>query len=954
MTVNMKVKQQRTTAPGAEPFATKNLQSTVTAGPTTQTNGPAERAADAQSGVGTPDSHAAPLRASQRRRGVRAVGALLGVSLLSGGIGWIVASRLSSPADVAARTAAPAASRIVAPVEFRVLRSTLFTRGTVRFGSPKPITLPGSAVKTGSQIVTAPPVKGAVITEGGKIADVSGRPVLALVGAVPMYRDIHPNDSGSDVAALKTSLRRLGFDAGSGSVFDEQTERAVATWFKSIGCDPFGATAEQLDRLKLATDIVRKSTDQVRSAREALLAGTASPTPDKILAANETVVAARDRVAVAQADAGKANDQAALSIAQRELSLASAETAAVAADLAVARIGDDVSAQLSLAESAQNVAAAKQRVTDAEQSVTKAERAIETATADADDARAAVLDAQTNLDEANAGLTRAQADLVTAKAKTIPTIVIGEGASRADNESYGAAIRQAELGVTGATTSVRSATTQLRTAQRGVVRAETAITDAQAGLSAAKLQVIAAKESVTIAELRAKQAAANTAAGNGASNPAANGVLPGSATASNATPPSSATDESATGVSVSPPASSASPTSSGSSAAAASGSANSPGNSVMPSASSGAAGGSPAVNINGGSDPVARQAQTKKLRDIAATELDQAKRAIAPAQRAQAAAIRSAEAQLNIAIASREQLGKPTNATGLRSAVTTAEASAIDAKADLARLESATGTVVPANEILFFGALPLRIDDSKLAAGDALTGVFMTVSTQRVAVDSSVDPADASGLRVGQDAEIEASDLQITLKAKITEIASSTGTKGAAAGRIYVELTPAEDEATQPASPSASDPAAANGQPRLENRKPRLTDLNGLPVKVTIPVSSTGGKVLAVPTAAVSAAIDGTTRVEVEDAPGAPTRLVQVTAGLRAEGYVQITPTRPSEIKEGDTVVTGTSNGKLLEGTPGVNDKASVNDKAGVIDQPGAPSTDASAGGSNDQSTPTP
>jgi hypothetical protein len=120
-----------------------------------------------------------PSRASKRRRGVRAVGVLLGVSVLSGGGGWLVAKRLSSPADVAARTAAPVASRIVAPVEFRVLRSTLFTRGTVRFGSPKPITLPGSASKTGSQIVTAPPVRGAVVKEGGKVAGVSGRPVVA-------------------------------------------------------------------------------------------------------------------------------------------------------------------------------------------------------------------------------------------------------------------------------------------------------------------------------------------------------------------------------------------------------------------------------------------------------------------------------------------------------------------------------------------------------------------------------------------------------------------------------------------------------------------------------------------------------------------------------------------------------------------------------------------------------
>jgi hypothetical protein len=849
-------------------------------------------------------------RVSKRRRGVRAVGVLLGVSVLSGGGGWLVAKRLSSPADVAARTAAPVASRIVAPVEFRVLRSTLFTRGTVRFGSPKPITLPGSASKTGSQIVTAPPVKGAVVAEGGKIADVSGRPVVGLVGAVPMYRDIRPNDSGDDVLALKASLNRLGFAAGSGPVFDEVAERAVSVWMRSIGYEPFGATPAQLDRLKLATDAVRKSADQVRSAREALVLGTALPTADKTLAANEAVSAARDRVAAAVSDASKAGDQALLAIAQREIALATAEAAVVAADTAVARMGDDVSALLTAAESAQSLAAAKQRVTDAEQGVVKAERAIETANADADDARAAAVEAQTNVDEANAGLVRAQTDLVSAKAKTVPTIVIGEGASRADTEGYGASIRAAEQAVTGATTSVRSATSGLRTAQRGVARAETAITDAQTALAAARLQVVTAKEAVTITELRAKQAAANSA-----SNGSGSAGTPGSAVSS------------AGAASTGSGSSGASPAAGSSTGSSATGAASSAASGLVSTAGSGT-----------GSDPIARQAQAKKSRDIAVIELDQAKRAVAPAERAQAAALRSAEAQLKIAIATREQLGKPANATSLQSAVTNAVAAEVDAKTELARLEAETGIVVPANEVVFFNALPLRIDESKLAAGDALSGVFMTVSTQRVAVDSSVDPADASGLRVGQDAEIEASDLQITLKAKITEIASSTGTKGAAAGRIYVELTPAEEEPTQP---EPSDPAVANGQPQFENRKPRLTDLNGLPVKVTVPISSTGGKVLAVPTAAVSAAIDGTTRVEVEDTPGAPTRLVEVTAGLRAEGFVQITPTKPSDIKEGDTVVTGTSNGKLLEGIPGANDK------------PGATPADVATGDSVPAATPT-
>ncbi len=751
--------------------------------------------------------------------------------------------------------------------------------------------MPGSAVKTGSQIVTAPPVKGSVVKEGGKLADVSGRPVVGLVGAVPMYRDIRPNDSGADVLALKASLDRLGFAAGSGPVFDEVAERAVSVWMRAIGYEPFGATPVQLDRLKSASDAVRKSTDQVRAAREALSLGTALPSADKMLAANEAVAAARDRVAAALADASKAGDQALLAIAQREIALASAEAVLVAADAAVARMGDDVSAQLTAAESAQNLAAARQRVTDAELGVVKAERAIETANADADDARAGVVEAQSNVDEANAGLSRAQTDLVSAKTKTVPTIVIGDGASRADTEGYGASIRAAEQAVTGATTSVRLAAAGLRTAQRGVTRAETVIGDAQTALTAAKLQVLTAKEAVTITELRAKQAAAN-----GGSNGSGSASSTGGATASSAT--------GAGGL------------------------------------LGGVLSGESTASNGSGSDPIARQAQARKSRDIAVIELDQTKRAVAPAERAQGAALRSAEAQLKIAVAAREQIGKPANVTGLESAVTNAVAAEVDAKAELVRLEAETGIVVPANEVVFFNALPLRIDESKLSAGDALSGVFMTVSTQRVAVDSSVDPADASGLRVGQDAEIEASDLQITLKAKITEIASSTGTKGAAAGRIYVELTPAEDEPAQP-EPAAPDPAVVNGQPQFENRKPRLTDLNGLPVKVTVPISSTGGKVLAVPTAAVSATIDGTTRVEVQDAPGAPTRLVQVTAGLRAEGFVQITPTRPSGIKEGDTVVTGTSNGKLLEGIPDTNDK------------PGATPADAATGDSVPAATPT-
>ena len=55
--------------------------------------------------------------------------------------GWVASSRIESPADVAARTAPPAPSPILVPVEQRVLSSNIVTRGTARFGLPQPISI---------------------------------------------------------------------------------------------------------------------------------------------------------------------------------------------------------------------------------------------------------------------------------------------------------------------------------------------------------------------------------------------------------------------------------------------------------------------------------------------------------------------------------------------------------------------------------------------------------------------------------------------------------------------------------------------------------------------------------------------------------------------------------------------------------------------------------------------
>jgi hypothetical protein len=83
----------------------------------------------------------------------------------------------------------------------------------------------------------------------------------------------------------------------------------------------------------------------------------------------------------------------------------------------------------------------------------------------------------------------------------------------------------------------------------------------------------------------------------------------------------------------------------------------------------------------------------------------------------------------------------------------------------------------------------------------------------------------------------------------------------------------------------------------------QLEQLRSANVRVTIPVKSTNGKVLAVPVAALSAGPDGESRVEV--LRDGKTNLVKVTVGLSADGYAQVTPVGGARLAAGDQVVVG-------------------------------------------------
>lgn len=176
---------------------------------------------------------------------------VLAVVAVAAIIGWIAGSRIESPADAAARAAAPTPSPILVPVEERVLNSNIVTRGTARFGLPQLVSIAPSDLKANPGLITTLPLRNTQFEEGDVMLTASGRPVFVLQGQTPAYRDLVPGISGDDVRQLEQALERLGFDPGPiDGTFDQQTSTAVAEWYQSAGREPFGPTPAQLARIR--------------------------------------------------------------------------------------------------------------------------------------------------------------------------------------------------------------------------------------------------------------------------------------------------------------------------------------------------------------------------------------------------------------------------------------------------------------------------------------------------------------------------------------------------------------------------------------------------------------------------------------------------------------------------------------------------------------------------------
>ncbi|KAB2350758.1 peptidoglycan-binding protein [Actinomadura rudentiformis] len=174
-----------------------------------------------------------PLR-SRRRFLLSIVAASVVASVASLGASTLI----KSPQQVAADAGPPRASVISAPVERRVLKESVILRGTVAPGRTIEVT-PAAAAEGRSVITRTTVKKGQRIKAGAVVAEVSGRPVIALAGAIPAYRDIRPGGKGPDVKQLQRALRGLGYSVRDAEgTYGSTTQAAVRKLYEDRGYEP--------------------------------------------------------------------------------------------------------------------------------------------------------------------------------------------------------------------------------------------------------------------------------------------------------------------------------------------------------------------------------------------------------------------------------------------------------------------------------------------------------------------------------------------------------------------------------------------------------------------------------------------------------------------------------------------------------------------------------------------
>ncbi|HKC03586.1 MAG TPA: peptidoglycan-binding protein, partial [Sphingomicrobium sp.] len=193
---------------------------------------------------------------------------------------------------------------------------------------------------------------------------------------------------------------------------------------------------------------------------------------------------------------------------------------------------------------------------------------------------------------------------------------------------------------------------------------------------------------------------------------------------------------------------------------------------------------------------------------------------------------------------------------------------------ELAAARARIGVQVPADEVVFIPSLPIRVHEVTAAVAANASGPVMSVTDNQLSIDSQLQIEAAPLVKPGMKAAIDEQALGIKATGIVETVANTPGTRGVDGYHFYLGV-------------------------RVESTPVLLA---GFSVRLTIPIETSKGAVIAVPTSAVSLAADGTSRVLVDR--GGRQEYVTVQPGLSTGGYVEVS-TPDGRLAPGQLVVVG-------------------------------------------------
>ncbi|WP_342740543.1 peptidoglycan-binding protein [Bradyrhizobium sp. B117] len=177
---------------------------------------------------------------------------------------------------------------------------------------------------------------------------------------------------------------------------------------------------------------------------------------------------------------------------------------------------------------------------------------------------------------------------------------------------------------------------------------------------------------------------------------------------------------------------------------------------------------------------------------------------------------------------------------------------------ELAAARAKLGVQVPADEVVFIPSLPIRVHEVTASVAGNATGPVMSVTDNELSIDSQLAIEAAPLVKPGMKVAVDEQALGIKANGIVETVANTPGTRGVDGYHFYLGVK------------VESTPVA----------------LAGFSVRLSIPIETTKGPVIAVPTSAVSLAADGTSRVLVDR--GGRQEYVTVQPGLSTGGYVEV------------------------------------------------------------------